>query len=125
MLCVVLSILMVFTCTSVAFADDNGEEREEYTYNISSPYDGIDWDNINQYKADLHSHTDASDADQTIEENVKSHYDLGYQILAISDHAVVGVPWDEVPQTVPIYRFFKFLHTVFKCSFLRHTKFSL
>lgn len=111
MLCVVLSILLVCTGTSVAFADDSGEVHEEYTYNISSPYDGIDWDNINQYKADLHSHTDASDADQTIEENVKSHYDLGYQILAISDHAVVGVPWDEVPQTVPIYRFFKFSRT--------------
>ncbi len=114
-LCVFLSLLLVFSFGSFAFADtaedDTADVQGEYMYNISSPYDGVDWENINQYKASLHSHTDASDADQTIADSVKKHYDLGYQILAISDHAVLGVPWDQVPQTVPIYRFFKYSRT--------------
>ena len=113
MLCIVLSALLCLQLGAFSFAvDTEGEDIVgQYDYNITSPYDGIDWENINQYKASLHSHTDASDADQTIAESVKSHYDLGYQILAISDHAVVGVPWDQIPQTVPIYRFFKYSRT--------------
>lgn len=102
---------LLFGMASVGFATQSDETQEEYNYNISSPYDGVDWDTWNQYKADLHSHTEASDADQSIAANVKDHYDLGYQILAITDHAVVGVPWDEVPEMVPIYRFFKFNNT--------------
>lgn len=110
-LSVLLSAVLLLQIGAIAFANTTEDVQGQYTYNISSPYDNIDWDNINQYKASLHSHTDASDGDQTIAESVKSHYDLGYQILAISDHAVLGVPWDEVPQTVPIYRFFKFSRT--------------
>lgn len=101
-----LSILMAVGVT--AFAADSADE---YDYKISSPYDTVDWDNWKQYKASLHSHTDASDGGQSIEESVKSHYDLGFQILAITDHAVIGKQWNEVPDMVPLYRLFKFERT--------------
>lgn len=104
-----LCVIMLFSTTSIVYADD--DIKGQYDYTITSPYDSVDWANWKQYKASLHSHTDASDADQTIADSVKKHYDLGYQILAISDHAVLGAPWDKVPQTVPIYRFFKFSRT--------------
>lgn len=106
----ILCIALGAGICSTAFAAD-AKDDNELNYAITSPYDGIDWDNINQYKASLHSHTDASDGVQSIEESIKSHYDLGYQILAISDHAVPGVQWDKVPETVPIYRIFKFGNT--------------
>ena len=104
-----LCISVLFSLTSMVYAAD--DIKGQYDYTITSPYDTVDWDNYKQYKASLHSHTDASDADQSIADSVKKHYDLGYQILAISDHAVLGKRWDEVPQTVPIYRFFKFSRT--------------
>lgn len=104
-----LCAVILLSLSPIVFAAD--DVKGQYNYTITSPYDTVDWDNWKQYKASLHSHTDASDADQTIADSVKKHYDLGYQILAISDHAVLGAPWDEVPQTVPIYRFFKFSRT--------------
>ncbi len=106
---VFLCTAMLFSLTSIVFAADDITGQFDFT--ITSPYDTVDWDNWKQYKASLHSHTDASDADQSIADSVKKHYDLGYQILAISDHAVLGARWDEIPQTVPIYRFFKFSRT--------------
>ncbi len=104
-----LCLTLLFTTSVIAIAEN--DIKGQYDYTITSPYDSVDWDNWNQYKASLHSHTDASDADQSIADSVKKHYDLGYQILAISDHAVLGTRWDEVPETVPIYRFFKFSRT--------------
>ncbi|MBR3597694.1 MAG: hypothetical protein IKL47_12035 [Clostridia bacterium] len=104
-----LCLTLLFTTSVIAIAEN--DVKGQYDYTITSPYDSVDWDNWNQYKASLHSHTDASDADQSIADSVKKHYDLGYQILAISDHAVLGTRWDEVPETVPIYRFFKFSRT--------------
>ena len=106
----VLCLSMLFAISSVAIAAED-TEKEELNFTITSPYDGVDWDNWKQYKASLHSHTDASDGGQSIEESVKSHYDLGFQILAITDHAVVGKQWNEVPDMVPLYRLFKFERT--------------
>ena len=96
-LSVMLCVIMLLSMTSIAYAAV--DIKGEYDYTITSPYDTVDWDNWKQYKASLHS------------DSVKKHYDLGYQILAISDHAVLGARWDEIPQTVPIYRFFKFSRT--------------
>ncbi len=103
-----MSLLLSISLIGSAAAEDAGDE---YDYTITSPYDGVDWDNWKQYKASLHSHTDASDGGQSIEESVKSHYDLGFQILAITDHAVLGKQWNEVPDMVPLYRLFKFERT--------------
>ena len=103
------ALLSNFIITS--FAIDTEDVKGNYNYNITSPYDGIDWEKNNQYKASLHSHTDASDGVQSIAESVKSHYDYGFQILAITDHAVVGKQWNEVPDMVPLYRLFKFGNT--------------
>lgn len=107
MISMLLCIILLSGISMTAFAADT----EEYDYKISSPYDTVDWDNWKQYKASLHSHTDASDGGQSIEESVKSHYDLGFQILAITDHAVIGKQWNEVPDMVPLYRLFKYERT--------------
>ena len=85
--------------------------KGEKNYTIENPYKDVKWGEWRAYKTALHSHTNASDAVPTIAESVEKHYELGFDILAISDHAVIGVPWNEIPTTVPLYRLFKFGNT--------------
>ena len=74
------------------------EEPLEYT--ITSPYDDIDWDTVGLYKANLHTHTVFSDGTEVLSDVVEEYYRQGYDILAISDHGVVGAPWDQAAKTV-------------------------
>ncbi|MBR6634505.1 MAG: hypothetical protein IKL41_02625, partial [Clostridia bacterium] len=121
MLCVLLatSLIMSAFCigASASKSTDNALQKNytdvkgEYDYTIINPYKDVKWGEWKEYKASLHSHTNASDAVPTIAESVEIHYDEGFDILAISDHAVFGVPWNEIPTTVPIYRLFKFGNT--------------
>ena len=57
---------------------------EEKNYIIDNPYADIDWDSWGSYKTQLHSHTNASDGFLTIHEYVKKHYDLDYDIVAVT-----------------------------------------
>ena len=103
----------VFFPTGAQAADIKGNNN----YTIENPYKDVVWSGTgawNSYKASLHSHTNASDAVPSIAESVEKHYELGFDILAISDHAVLGAKWSENPDTVPIYRFFKFGNTGMK-----------
>ncbi len=53
---------------------------------VKNPYEDIDWDNINQYMANLHSHTIKSDGRGEPEQVIQMYADAGYKILAITDH---------------------------------------
>jgi len=79
------------------------------TFTIGNPYANVDWDSFGQYKTQLHVHSSASDGEYTIRELVELHYELGYDILAITDHATVGVPWDQAPRIVPYLRLLQVL----------------
>lgn len=92
---------------TVTYRNDN----TAHDYTITDPYETVDWDTWGQYKAALHCHTNASDGAPSIAECVEEHYRLGFDILAISDHAVIGKQWDEVPDMVPLYRLFKYERT--------------
>lgn len=85
---VVLSILMVASMGVSAFA-------AETDYAISNPYADVDWDTFSAYKADLHSHTNASDGDNTTKEMAERHYELGFDIYAQTDHGTVNYSWTE------------------------------
>ncbi len=85
---VVLSILMVCTIGISAFAADTD-------YAISNPYADVNWETYSAYKADLHSHTIASDGDNTTKEMAERHYELGFDIYAQSDHGTVNYSWTE------------------------------
>lgn len=85
---VFLSVLMVCTMGVTAFAT-------ETDYAITNPYGNVDWNTYNTYKADLHSHTNASDGDNTLKEMVERHYELGFDIHAISDHGTASYSWTE------------------------------
>ena len=85
---VVLSILMVASMGVSAFA-------AETDYAISNPYADVEWDTFSAYKADLHSHTNASDGDNTTKEMAERHYELGFDIYAQSDHGTVNYSWTD------------------------------
>ena len=95
---VILSVIMVLTMGISAFA-------AETDYAISNPYGNVDWDAYNAYKADLHSHTIASDGDNTTVEMAERHYELGFDIYAQSDHGTVNYSWTEKDSYDPTIKF--------------------
>ena len=63
---------------------------------IYNPYDQIDFTNIQQYKANLHTHTTESDGSSTPSEVIYHYHDVGgYDILSITDHNHNTWPWNE------------------------------
>ncbi len=99
-LSIFMCIALVFTMAVPVFAADT-----DVDYAITNPYDDVDWTAYNTYKADLHSHTNASDGDNTIKEMIERHYELGFDIHAISDHGTVNYSWTE-PSYDPTIKLF-------------------
>ena len=101
----VLSVIMTFSCFGFAVnAAQKGESivlspAAEKNYLIDSPYDEVNWNTWRAYKTQLHCHTNASDGYLTVREVVQLSYDLGYDILAITDHGTLNRGWNNVPQT--------------------------
>lgn len=101
-LAVFLAILTAIPIVGVyAFAAD------DKNYIITNPYADVDWDTWGAYKTQLHSHTNASDGYLTIHEYVQKHYDLNYDIVALTDHGTINKGWNVEPETVPLLRFIK------------------
>lgn len=73
-------------------------------YTITNPYADVDW-SWNQYKADLHSHTNASDGDSTLKEMLEVNYSYGFDIYAVSDHGLTSYSWTE-QQVIPAVKIF-------------------
>lgn len=89
-LAVLLSMTLVFGCFVTGFA------AGDIDYEISNPYEGVSWGEWNQYKADLHCHTTASDGDADFNEMIETHYEQGFDSLAITDHGTVNYSWTNV-----------------------------
>lgn len=95
-------ILCVIMLTGLMMPAANADEVNDYT--IVNPYESVDFDSWQGYKAQLHCQTTASDGCQTIKEAIKDYYDYDYDIVAITDHATSNIAWNVAPQTVPIMR---------------------
>ena len=63
------------------------------SWEITNPYEGIDWETHSQYKANFHTHTTMSDGRLNPHMVVDRYHQLGYNILAITDHNEVTYPW--------------------------------
>lgn len=85
-----LAIVMALSCCVISFASDDVD------YIINNPYETVDFDNWDQYKADLHCHTTASDGDEDMDVMIEEHYAQGYDVLALTDHGIVSRGWKEV-----------------------------
>lgn len=92
-----LCAALVLCCFSSAFAA--GEPIE-----ISSPYDGVDWNTVGQYKTALHTHTNASDGHNTMREMLEREYETGFEIVASTDHGTVSYSWADENVNPLIYK---------------------
>jgi hypothetical protein len=75
-----LPLIVMFGCA----------ERPEMVLN---PYDKVNWNNADQHKANFHAHTTQSDGRYPPHEVVDKYNELGYSILALTDHDRVTYPW--------------------------------
>ena len=60
-----------------------------------SPYKNVNWSAIIQAKAQLHVHTTRSDGWFSPQVVVDRYHELGYDILAITDHWLTTYPWQD------------------------------
>lgn len=87
---IILATIMTFSCCIIAFAS------EDVDYTINNPYETVDFKNWDQYKADLHCHTTASDGDEDMDVMIEEHYAQNYDVLALTDHGIVSRGWTQV-----------------------------
>ncbi len=88
--------------TAIPFAFASGTDVD---YAIDNPYAGVDFSTYNQYKADLHSHTTFSDGSNSLPDMVERHYELGFDIHAISDHGTVSYGYTTQTHNEPMMLF--------------------
>ena len=89
-----IAILCVVAILSGAFGVVGFAANTDVDYKITNPYANVDW-SWNQYKADLHTHTTASDGDDTLKNMIETNYDYGFDIYAVSDHGTTSYSWTE------------------------------
>ena len=70
-------------------------------YTVVDPYAAVDWDTWGLYKANLHTHSTYSDGEFTLPDMVEKYYDMGYDILAMTDHGVINYGWNKPHNTFP------------------------
>ncbi len=110
------STMLMSSCALAAFA---GTGSTDYT--IVNPYETVDWDTYDTYKACLHVHTNASDGDPTLDEMVQGYYDAGYDILAITDHGVINNGWTKEKTTNGIFNGFRKVYPMSEEQYERFT----
>ena len=89
-----IAIICVVAILSGAFGTIGFAAGSDVDYTITNPYANVDW-SWNQYKADLHTHTTASDGDDTLKAMVETNYGYGFDIYAVSDHGTVSYSYTE------------------------------
>lgn len=101
------ALFLVFLMTGVIAIPVSAETATK-NYIIDNPYEDIDWDTWGSYKTQLHCHTNASDGFLPIHEFVQKHYDMNYDIVALTDHGTINKGWNVAPELVPIMRLIKY-----------------
>ncbi|MBQ7688405.1 MAG: hypothetical protein IJT27_04220 [Clostridia bacterium] len=79
--------------------------EESVDYTVTNPYETVDWDTWNHYKAQLHTHTLYSDGEMNITDVVEAYYAQDYDILAITDHGVINTGWNKQHRMIPLIGF--------------------
>lgn len=99
---VIMALSVTYLC---AYAADDSTKTKEYV--IENPYKNIKWGEWKAYKTQLHCHTNASDGFLPVAEFVQRHYDLNYDIVALTDHGTLNRGWNVAPDIVPLMRIIK------------------
>lgn len=104
-----VSILLVVSLMA-SFVLPLSVSAASVSYEITSPYDNIDWDSTNRYKAQLHSHTLYSDGTIDVKDSVEEYYRQGYDILATTDHGVVHKGWNKLPEVMDLIGYNQYIY---------------
>lgn len=70
-------------------------------WDIQNPYDEVNWLENKQFKGHFHTHTTRSDGHMNPHTVVDKNHELGYTILAITDHNEVTFPWTNFSEMTP------------------------
>ena len=92
-------LTLVFAVSSIGLsfaANIMQAEEPAVSYNITSPYEKVNWNTYAQYKANFHAHSTNSDGSNTTAQMVEDHYAKGFDILAMTDHDYTTEGWDKV-----------------------------
>ena len=99
-LAVICVVAMLAGClTTVGYA-----AKADRDYTITNPYAKVNW-SWKQYKADLHSHTTASDGSDSLKDMLEVNYKYGFDIYAVTDHGTVNYSWTE-QDVIPALKIF-------------------
>ena len=104
-----VSVLLVISLF-VSFVLPLSAGAADVSYDITSPYETVDWETWNQYQAMLHAHTLYSDGTVDVKDVVETYYSLGYDILAITDHGVVNKGWNRVPDVLDLVGYNQYIN---------------
>lgn len=102
-----LAALTVIPMLGMSATPSDAPSSPEKNYTITDPYARVDWDKWGVYKTQLHCHTTASDGFLKIDEFVQKHYDLNFDIVALTDHGTLNRGWNKEPELVPLMRYIK------------------
>ena len=103
----VISIIIAFAMLVPLATLTVSADLSTKNYVIDNPYENIDWDTWKAYKAQLHCHTNASDGFLRVADFVQEHYDMNYDIVALTDHGTLNRGWNVAPDIVPLMRVIK------------------
>ena len=111
MLLVLILLVQSMSAAATVFAASNsvtGNVIGNKSYTIYNPYAPVNWNTWYQYRGMTHVHTHISDGDENLDEMIDKYYELGYQILAITDHGTVNDGWvgDKTRHTIFDYQVF-------------------
>ncbi len=95
---VLIAALLCVPFSMLAFA-----AGEDGSYEITNPYENIDWNAVTAYKTALHTHTNASDGDDNLFNSIQRHVETGFDIVATTDHGTVNYSWGESNVSSLIY----------------------
>lgn len=88
------------------FLNESRQLNTKVSEHFVSPYAEVDWNKINYYSGNFHTHTTVSDGSLTPDEVVKYYSKYSFDILAITDHDDLNDyktswPWSEIGVNLP------------------------
>ncbi len=104
----VISVIMVMALMVGLVSTSAVAAESDVDYKITNPYASVSaylGNMNNHYKTNLHTHSTYSDANIDLATMVKGHYDRNFDVLAMADHGVIGVEWNETPTLLPLYQY--------------------
>ncbi|MDO4379292.1 MAG: hypothetical protein Q4D20_00295 [Clostridia bacterium] len=99
----IISVLLVLSLTVSFFAVSAFAAEEKGEFVLSSPYGNVDWEKMNAYKGNLHTHSAVSDGSESFKNMIYAAYAQDYDLLAFSEHGITGRAWNKTPFIRPLY----------------------